>query len=173
MSRKLGHLTQNVGYLAEKVQGYCAARGVTLLIYCTRRTFVEQGELFRKGRSRAEIEAKIADLEKRGFHASADAIRQAGPQTGKKVTKAAPGESWHNYGLAFDAVPMENTTCLWSYTENREKWDVYAEALSIHGLAWGGNFSSFKDYPHAQFRSGNPLSELTTTEIEEAAAWVY
>lgn len=54
---------------------------ITPLIYCGRRTMEEQAELYAKGRTKA----------------------------GKIVTKAKPGQSYHNYGLAFDWVPLKAT----------------------------------------------------------------
>jgi hypothetical protein len=62
---------------------------------------------------------------------------------------------------------------LWDYAANNDKWDVYEEALYIHGLAWGGDFQSLKDYPHAQLMYGNPLQKLPKSEIKKAAAWSY
>ena len=52
------------------------------LIYCGRRTMEEQSALYQKGRT--------------------DGSK-------KIVTKARPGESYHNYGLAFDWVPLKRT----------------------------------------------------------------
>lgn len=159
--------------LAEKVQQYCEQHGVDLLIYCTRRTFLEQAKLFRQGRTWEEIKVEINTLRETGFIESAEAIEQAGPQRGDRVTNATPGESWHNYGMAFDAVPQENRKPLWNYAANKDKWDIYSKALYIHGLTWGGNFNSFKDYPHAQLIDGNPLQELSKSKIKKAAAWSY
>jgi peptidoglycan L-alanyl-D-glutamate endopeptidase CwlK len=173
MSRDINHLTSHMAMLAEKVQQYCHQHGVDLLIYCTRRTFLEQAKIFRKGRTWQEIKTEINTLRETGFIESAEAIEQAGPQTGDRVTNAAPGESWHNYGMAFDAVPQENGKALWDYDANNDKWDVYEEALYIHGLAWGGDFQSLKDYPHAQLMYGNPLQKLPKFEIKKAAAWSY
>jgi peptidoglycan L-alanyl-D-glutamate endopeptidase CwlK len=51
------------------------------LIYCGRRTMEEQAALYAKGRT----------------------------IIGKIVTKAKPGESYHNYGLAFDWVPLKQS----------------------------------------------------------------
>lgn len=157
--------------LAKKVQEYCKNKGFALLIYCTRRTFLEQAKLYRQGRSTQEIKKEIATLRETGYHESANAIEAAGVQKGSHVTNAAPGESWHNYGMAFDAVPVEDNKALWNYAENQKQWDVYAEALYIHGLHWGGNFKSFKDYPHAQLMNGNPLQKLFKKEITKAANW--
>jgi len=173
MSREINHLTAHMAMLAEKVHQYCEQHGVDLLIYCTRRTFLEQAKLFRQGRTWQEIKTEINTLRETGLIESAEAIEQAGPQTGKHVTNAAPGESWHNYGMAFDAVPQEDGKALWNYAENKKEWDVYAEALYIHGLTWGGKFQSFKDYPHAQLIDGNPLQKLPKSKIKKAADWSY
>ena len=56
------------------------ASKITPLIYCGRRTMEEQAALYTKGRTK---------------------------QPGKIVTKAKPGQSYHNYGLAFDWVPLK------------------------------------------------------------------
>jgi hypothetical protein len=56
------------------------ASKITPLIYCGRRTMEEQAALYAKGRTK---------------------------QPGKIVTKAKPGQSYHNYGLAFDWVPLK------------------------------------------------------------------
>ena len=57
------------------------ASKITPLIYCGRRTMEEQAGLYAKGRTKP----------------------------GKIVTKAKPGQSYHNYGLAFDWVPLKAT----------------------------------------------------------------
>ena len=57
------------------------ASKITPLIYCGRRTMEEQAALYAKGRTKG----------------------------GKIVTKAKPGQSYHNYGLAFDWVPLKAT----------------------------------------------------------------
>lgn len=55
--------------------------GIRPLVYCGLRTMEEQAALYAIGRSKP----------------------------GKIVTKARPGESYHNYGLAFDWVCMKQT----------------------------------------------------------------
>ena len=55
--------------------------GIRPLIYCGFRSFEEQAALYAQGRTKGN----------------------------KIVTKAKPGESYHNYGLAFDWVPMKPT----------------------------------------------------------------
>ena len=79
------------------------------LIYCGRRTMEEQSALYQKGRT----------------------------SKGKIVTKARPGESYHNYGLAFDWVPLKRTA------KNADLWvanwdDETAFKLGEHvGLSFG------------------------------------
>ena len=66
----------------KRVRGWLnemVASRITPLIYCGRRTIEEQAALFAKGRTSG----------------------------GRIVTKARPGESFHNHGLAFDWVPIK------------------------------------------------------------------
>jgi peptidoglycan L-alanyl-D-glutamate endopeptidase CwlK len=66
----------------KRVRGWLnemVASRITPLIYCGRRTMEEQAALFAKGRTSG----------------------------GRIVTKAKPGQSYHNYGLAFDWVPIK------------------------------------------------------------------
>lgn len=68
-----------------------------------------------------------------------------------KITDAMPGLSWHIYGLAVDFVPMSNGKCLWSYSENSVEYAEIAKLAEKHGLQWGGEWRSFKDYPHIEY----------------------
>ena len=66
----------------KRVRGWCTEMvnsKIPPLIYCGRRTMEEQAALYAIGRS----------------------------APGKVVTKARAGESFHNYGLAFDWVPLK------------------------------------------------------------------
>ena len=66
----------------KRVRGWCTEMvnsKIPPLIYCGRRTMEEQAALFAIGRT----------------------------APGKIVTKARPGESYHNHGLAFDWAPLK------------------------------------------------------------------
>jgi peptidoglycan L-alanyl-D-glutamate endopeptidase CwlK len=66
----------------KRVRGWLnemVASRITPLIYCGLRTMEEQAALYAKGRT----------------------------SSGRIVTKARPGESFHNHGLAFDWVPIK------------------------------------------------------------------
>lgn len=70
---------------------------------------------------------------------------QGRTKPGKVVTNARGGQSLHNYGLAFDIAFKD--------AHGNILWDVphfarFAKIAKANGLAWGGDWKSFKDYPH-------------------------
>jgi len=165
-SRDLSDLQSTVVDKARRVIDMCKNEGVDLLVYCTLRSLEEQAKLFRQGRSWNQIKKKMDRLYKKGFTDLAELIESVGPQHGKrKVTNAGPGESWHNFGEAFDAVPMVGGKALWN---DVERYKVYGKSVVECGLTWAGNWKTFREYPHAQNRNtGNPLKVLLPLEIRE------
>lgn len=167
-SRSIKKLMPEMAEKAQQVQRYCEVRGVSLLIYCTLRSLEEQAQLYRQSRSYAQIVEKMNSLRGRGFGYLADIIEKVGPQHGPHVTNAAPGESWHNYAEAFDAVPLRAGKAMWQYKGNEKLWDTYAQALHEAGLNWAGNWKSFQELPHAQLREGgNPLRHFSPDGIRK------
>lgn len=84
----------------------------------TLRTFAEQEELYKIGRSKP----------------------------GKRVTNAHGGQSLHNYGLAFDiAFTRSDGKLVW---EPLQLFRNFATIAKRYGLSWGGSWLRFKDYPH-------------------------
>ncbi|WP_069686482.1 M15 family metallopeptidase [Oceanobacillus sp. E9] len=79
--------------------------------------------------------------------------------SGNVVTNAKGGQSYHNFGLAVDyfLVSKDGNTALWKV--NNEWKRVAAIAKSL-GFEWGGDWKSFKDYPHLQMTGGLSLSQL-------------
>lgn len=166
-SRNLQDLTPELADKARKAEEKCKARGVDLLIYCTLRTPQEQARLYRQGRATWKIKRKQKKLRREGYGFLADILEKVGAQTGKKVTNAAPGESWHNFGQAFDAGPVVNGAIQWSYQNNKKSWNIYGNIAEKLGLNWGGSWKSFKDYPHCQLISGgNPTDYYTPEKME-------
>jgi peptidoglycan L-alanyl-D-glutamate endopeptidase CwlK len=168
-SRKLDDLASEVKEKALVVQEACReAAGFELLIYCTLRPLQDQARLYRQSRSRKEIDAKITKLRSRGYGFLADIIENTGPCYGKHVTNAGPGESWHNFAEAWDAVPLIGGKPAWNYFEAKQYWDAYGEAVRQVGMHWAGDWTTFREYPHAQLRpGGNPLKLLTPDEVKE------
>lgn len=64
---------------------------------------------------------------------------------GSIVTNIKGGQSSHNKGLAFDVVPYKNNQVEW---DNKEAYKKLGEIGHKLGLTWGGDWKSFKDYPH-------------------------
>lgn len=94
-----------------------AEQGLGIILRVTQgmRSIAEQDELYASGRTRS----------------------------GKIVTKAKGGQSYHNYGLAVDLVELVNNGADWSYDMGKLK--PYAQK---YGIGWGGDWVGFKDFPH-------------------------
>lgn len=100
----------------------CQAQGLPILIYCTRRSFEDQDQLYALGRT-----AK-----------------------GHIVTNAKAGQSAHNYGLAFDGAPCIGGKPLFAEPLDGPHWQKYGSIGKSCGMEWGGDFKSFAEGPHFQ-----------------------
>ena len=169
-SRNLDDLIPEVAEKARRVKEICMEKaGFELLIYCTLRPLEEQARLYRQSRSFGQIKAKMDNFRDRGFSFLADIIDNVGPCSGAHVTNAGPGESWHNYGEAWDAVPLICGKAAWSYQDAKEEWDAYGEAVREVGMSWAGDWTSFREFPHAQLQQGsNPLKLHDPEKIKMA-----
>lgn len=66
---------------------------------------------------------------------------------GPIVTHAKPGNSWHNYGLAFDVAILKDGKASWP--ENPKLWKRIGAIGKLLGLTWGGDFpEGQRDLPH-------------------------
>jgi peptidoglycan L-alanyl-D-glutamate endopeptidase CwlK len=137
--------TENLGSLNKKAlakfepflveaENAMAAEGVTLEVISGLRSWAAQAALYAQGRTKP----------------------------GPIVTKARPGSSWHNYGLAIDFGLFKNGVYL------DEKKPALADKLyailgriaAKHGIEWAGNRKSFTETPHFQITFGKSLAEL-------------
>ncbi len=119
-------------------------KGVRLRFAYTLRTNEEQDALYAQGRTKP----------------------------GKIVTNAKGGQSIHNYGLAFDIVLLLDKDG--NGTFESASWDINADFDNDHkadwmeavnhfksiGWSWGGDWKSFKDYPHLEKTFGNTWKTL-------------
>lgn len=126
-SRRLEDLHPSVADKAQQLVKLAEAQDIEILVTSTLRTFEEQADLFAIGRT------KPGDI----------------------VTNAKAGESWHNFGLAFDVVPLVNGKAVW----DNPFWNRIGELGKQAGLVWGGDFKSFKDKPHFEFHPDLTLAE--------------
>lgn len=119
-------------------------KGIRLRFAYTLRTIKEQNELYAQGRT----------------------------EPGKIVTNAKGGQSVHNYGLAFDIVLLYDKdgngtfeTASWDLNTDFDKdkiadWMEVTNYFKSCGWEWGGDWKSFKDYPHFQKTFENTVSQL-------------
>lgn len=76
-----------------------------------------------------------------------------GPQAGRAiVTYAGPGQSMHNYRLAFDAVPMRDGKPVWGtrQPDDLALWKRYGTIGEAVGLEWAGSWTRLREFPHMQ-----------------------
>lgn len=124
MSRLIEDLRPIMQPRARAFLSACDAEGIDLLVTCTLRTLVEQAKLYAQGRTKP----------------------------GQIVTRAKPGQSAHNYGLALDVVPMRAGKPVWSTSGNDLiLWLRVGELGEKSGLEWAGRWVAFREFPHFQF----------------------
>ncbi|MFO1519207.1 MAG: M15 family metallopeptidase [bacterium] len=68
--------------------------------------------------------------------------------SGRGVTRAKPGYSFHNYGLAVDVV-FQDKKGRPSWREEHD-WKKLGQLGKEVGLEWGGDWKSLRDRPHFQ-----------------------
>jgi peptidoglycan L-alanyl-D-glutamate endopeptidase CwlK len=77
---------------------------------------------------------------------------------GKVVTKALPGYSYHQFGLAVDLVPIEADLGLLDWNPLHPVWQRLIQCGVAQGLTAGAEFRSFPDFPHFQLTGRLPAS---------------
>lgn len=141
----------------------------------TKRTIENLGSLNKKALAKFEpflavvervMESKGVKVEVisglRSWAAQAALYAQGRTKPGRIVTKAKPGSSWHNYGLAIDLGLFKDGVYL-DESARLLADSLYAEIGRIaatHGIEWAGNWKSFAETPHFQITFGKTLAEL-------------
>lgn len=128
-SRKIEDLDPYVGVLASRFIVACREQGIDVLITSTYRDNESQNALYAQGRT----------------------------SPGSRVTNARGGDSWHNYRLAFDFVPIVAGKAQWNDNKLFERCGEIAESV---GLEWAGRWKSFKEMAHCQATGGLTLADL-------------
>lgn len=75
---------------------------------------------------------------------------------GQIVTKAKGGQSYHNFGMAIDIIPMIAGQPQWSYKMSK----LFKEIGNNYPIVCGGNFKNIKDYDHFQMEMGYTVGQL-------------
>jgi len=154
-SRRLEDLTPEMELLARRFIKECEAEDFDVLIYCTYRSPEEQAVEYCKGRNQDDIKGGIDKLISLGMDDMAKILGEAIPnKRARESTKAPPGLSCHQHGLAFDGCPMVNGRCLWDTKakSSQRLWARYGLIAENCGLNWSGYWTSFREYPHCQMR---------------------
>lgn len=115
--------------------------GINARIISGTRTYAEQNLLFKKGRF-------------------------GNPPP--KVTNARGGQSNHNFGIAWDIGIFEANG---AYLGESPLYQKAAEVGLIEGIEWGGSWQTFKDRPHYQLATANPL-RLVRQSFEDGQVFV-
>lgn len=157
-SRRIEDLAPDTREKAHEFARECMIQGLDVIIYCTHRSDDEQARLYRRGRSLAEIKAMAAILENHyGRPDLAEILMGVGPQYGRRVTNAAPGQSAHPYRVAFDGVPIRCGKPIWTdegipneEEEDQRLWQLYGQIAESVGLEWAGRWPRFREMPHIQ-----------------------
>lgn len=128
-SRKIEDLHPKVAAMCKRFVEECDKTGIDVLITSTYRDNESQNALYAQGRTKA----------------------------GPKVTNAKAGESFHNYRVAFDFVPIVNGKADWNNTITFGKCGAIAESI---GLEWAGRWVKFKELAHCQYTGGLTLADF-------------
>ena len=102
----------------------------------------------------------------RSFKKQDELYQQGRTTKGNIVTNTKAGESYHNYGLAFDYALLDSKgNIIWDITydgngNGKSDWFEVAEIGKKLGFDWGGDWISFKDYPHLQMTFGISIEML-------------
>jgi len=128
--------------------------GLDVLIYCTWRSEREQAVLYRRGRPLSEIEKKAIELSERWARPDlGELLMSVGPQHEPRiVTNAGPGQSLHQYHVAFDCVPIREGKPVWGDSEAQDQmlWQQLGALGEQVGLEWAGRWHNFREMPHFQ-----------------------
>ncbi len=109
-----------------------------LIITSTLRTFQEQQKIYDQGRT----------------------------TPGQIVTKAKPGQSMHNYGVALDgALRIDSKVLDWDFKKDwdgdrQSDWSEVVVIFKKYGFKWGGDWISFQDLPHFEMTFGKKWEDL-------------
>jgi peptidoglycan L-alanyl-D-glutamate endopeptidase CwlK len=142
MSRALTDLHPRCAAMCQAHQDACAAEGIDLLVTQTLRTVAEQDALYAQGRT----------------------------APGKIVTAACGGDSWHQWGLAYDVVPLRAGKPVWGTSgKDGVLWARVGLLGEQSGLEWAGRWTgSLRETAHFQWRGGLSIADLKAGKKPEA-----
>lgn len=141
---KIAGLSPTHKAAAEALIDFAYMHGVPIVITQGLRTIADQDALYAQGRTKP----------------------------GSIVTNAKGGYSYHNFGVAIDFALLlpDGKSVSWDMKRDGDcdgiaDWDeVVADAKRI-GWSWGGDWHSFKDYPHFEITFGLPTADFRNGKL--------
>ncbi len=128
-SRSLNDLHQKVQAMAQEFLDQCKAVDIDVIITSTYRDSEDQAVIYAMGRT----------------------------TPGPIRTNARPGQSFHNYQLAFDFCPIVHGKAMWDDLALFARCGAIGKQI---GLDWAGDWTTFKEYAHLQYTGGLTLADL-------------
>ena len=118
-----------------------------------------------------EIQIKVTEGF-RSFEYQNNLYAQGRSSGGAVVTNARGGESYHNYGIAFDVAFVDkNGKITWDNLDQnnngKDDWTEIGLLGESIGLEWGGRWTSFVDRPHFQLTGGKSIADLYEDYVGE------
>jgi len=129
-SRSLDELLPDTKVRVEKFIELCKEQNIDLLVTSTYRDNESQAALYAQGRT----------------------------SPGNVVTNAGPGDSYHNYRIAVDVVPVVGGKPNWNTSD--PVWQTVGLLGEQAGLEWAGRWAHFKEMAHFQHTNGLTLAQL-------------
>ncbi|SFF23359.1 peptidoglycan L-alanyl-D-glutamate endopeptidase CwlK [Paenibacillus algorifonticola] len=157
---RLAGLLPVVAAAADRLIERAYNRGVPIVIVQGLRTIAEQDALYAQGRT-VKFDAKGNKL--------------------SIVTQVKGGYSFHNYGVAIDfaLLAADGKQVYWDTKRDGDfdgvaDWTEVVQEAKALGFAWGGEWTSFKDYPHFEMTFGLTTAQYRAgqrpTAVQIAAA---
>lgn len=135
MTRDINDLLPKVKKMAMDFQAKAKLAGIDFVITSVYRSTEEQNAIYAQGRTKP----------------------------GAIVTNAKGGQSFHNWKVAFDIVPVIAGKAIWN---DNALWSKLGQIGSSVGLEWGGSWSNFKDLPHFQYVAGYSFQDFIDKQVD-------
>ena len=138
-SRSLDDLHPKVKQMCVDFLAKCVQQGIDVIVTSTYRDSECQNSLYAQGRTKP----------------------------GNIVTNAKAGQSFHNWKVAFDIVPLRDGKPVWGTSNDKDKelWCKVGKIGISLGLEWAGNWKKFQEYPHFQYTGGLSLHDFQEGKI--------
>lgn len=122
--QRLAELAPPLASRGSQLVSRCHDEGVLIRISQSLRTWAQQDVLYAQGRTAA----------------------------GRVVTYARGGESFHNFGLAFD-IELLDSSGRPTWDARHPGWSTVGQIGVALGLSWGGHWKRYQDLPHFELRT--------------------